>query len=193
MKLKRHFNKVILACILLLPGFTASANDMSFGKQKSAVCSTCHGLKGISPFPSSPNLAGQDADYIVHQLIAFKSGSRLNDTMQQISKSLTNDEMITLANYYSRQSPEVTNNGGDPLLIKKGRDKYSLCWSCHGDNGEGPGSYPSVAGQHPQYTIQQLKNFKDGARKNPVMKALVDVLSDDDMEALGAYIATLKP
>ena len=191
MKLKRHFNKVILVNILLLPGLTASANEMSFGKQKSAVCSGCHGLKGISPFPSNPNLAGQDADYIVHQLKAFKSGFRKSDVMRGISESLTDNEMIALANYYSRQ-PTDTPHDGDPLLIKKGRDKYSLCWSCHGDNGEGPGSYPSIAGQHPQYTIQQLKHFKDGSRINSVMKALVEILSPDDIEALSAYIATLK-
>ena len=192
MKLKPHFNRIILASIILLPVFTASANDMSFGKLKSEACSGCHGIKGISPFPLRPNLAGQDADYIVHQLKAFKSGSRINDTMMQISKSLTNDEMITLANYYSRQPAEIIH-GSDPLLIKKGQEKYSLCWSCHGENGEGPGSYPSVAGQHPQYTIQQLKNFKNGLRKNPVMKALTETLSVNEMEALGAYIATLKP
>jgi len=182
----------VLISSLFIFSINVSAADMSFGKLKSDTCATCHGVEGISPFPLIPNLAGQDADYIVHQLKAFKSGSRLNESMKQISKSLSNDEMITLANYFSRQSIE-TVDGGDPLLIKKGNDKYSFCWSCHGENGEGPGSYPSVAGQHPQYTIQQLKNFKDGSRKNPAMKALVEVLSADDMEALGAYIATLKP
>jgi cytochrome c553 len=192
MKLKLHFNRIILASIILLPVFTASATDMSFGKLKSDACSGCHGIKGISPFPLRPSLAGQDADYLVHQLKAFKSGLRKNDIMKGISESLTDNEMIALASYYSGQSAEVTISG-DALLIKKGREKYSLCWSCHGENGEGPGSYPSVAGQHPQYTIQQLKNFKDGSRKNPVMKALVGALSDNDMEALGAYIATLKP
>ena len=188
-------SKITLTSMILGAFFTcsniASAVDMSFGKQTAVVCSSCHGLKGISPFPFRPNLAGQDADYIVNQLKAFKSGFRTNETMQKISESLSNEEMIALASFYSRQAIETIANG-DPLLINKGKEKYSLCWSCHGDNGEGPGSYPSIAGQHPQYTTQQLKNFKNGRRVNPVMKAIVSVLTDEDMEALGAYIATLK-
>lgn len=111
--------------------------------------------------------------------------------MKVISESLTNDEMVALANYYSIQEPAIM--GGNTLLLEKGKDKYSLCWSCHGENGEGPGSYPRLAGQHSQYTTQQLKNFKNGLRTNPAMKAIVEVLSSDDMEALGAYIATLNP
>ncbi|MCK5188841.1 MAG: cytochrome c [Methylococcales bacterium] len=182
----------VLLSSLFIFSNSVSAADMSFGKLKSDICSSCHGLKGISPFPFRPNLAGQDADYIVHQLKAFKSGFRINDTMKQISESLSDGEMITLANYYSRQ-PTESIDGGDPLLIKKGKEKYSLCWSCHGDNGEGAGSYPRIASQHSQYTVQELKNFRNGSRKNPVMKAIISELSLDDMEALGAYLATLNP
>ena len=191
MKLKRLFNKVMLVSILLLSGFTALAEE-SLGKSKSATCSVCHGTKGISLDPMTPNLAGQDADYIVHQLEAFKSGTRKSAVMKSISKSLTNNEMIALANFYSSLPFKNMEEKGDSSLIAKGAAKYSLCWSCHGEKGEGPGSYPSIAGQHPQYTIQQLQHFKDGSRINPVMKSLVDILSTDDIEALSAYIATLK-
>lgn len=169
----------------------ASANEMSLGETKSTVCSSCHGLNGKSPFPLKPSLAGQNASYIVNQLKAFKSGRRINDTMKAISESLSNDEMVALATYYSIQEPEVM--GGNILLLEKGKDKYSLCWSCHGQNGEGPGSYPQISGQHAQYTTLQLKNFKNGLRINPAMNAIVSGLSSEDMEALGAYIATLNP
>ncbi len=169
----------------------ASANDIVLGESKSNLCSSCHGIDGNSAFPLKPNLAGQNAEYLVSQLKDFKSGRRKNDTMKVISGSLSNDEMVALAAYYSAQDPNIM--GGNTLLIEKGKDKYTLCWSCHGDNGEGPGSYPRLSGQHSQYTTQQLKNFKDGFRINPVMNAIVADLSHDDLEALGAYIASLKP
>ncbi|MFW5444571.1 MAG: c-type cytochrome [Methylococcaceae bacterium] len=189
MTLKINIPSIALAAGLICSNL-ASATEMSFGKQSSAACAGCHGLKGISTFPFRPNLAGQDTDYIVSQLKAFKSGFRTNETMKQISESLSNEEMTAIANFYARQSTEIIK-GGDPVLIKKGKEKYALCWSCHGDNGEGPGSYPSVAGQHAQYTVQQLKDFKSGSRTNPEMKAIASMLSIKEMEALGVYISTL--
>lgn len=185
-----QFTHIIISIIFIFCN-NASANDMSFGKVKSEVCSGCHGQRGISPFPTTPNLASQNSDYIISQLKAFKSGGRINDTMNKISASLNNNEIIALANYYSRQSPEIQK--GEPSLVKKGKEIYSLCWSCHGQKGEGPGSYPRIAGQHSQYTVKQLKEYKKGSRINAAMKAIVSELSSDDMEALGAYIGTLSP
>ena len=193
---KLQFTKMVIASIFILPSLASSddieADDIdTIGKDKSVICSACHGSNGNSSSPLIPNLAGQDADYIVHQLKAFKSGKRVNDTMKGISESLSEDEMIALANYYCIQPSEAL--AADTLLIKKGKEKYALCWSCHGHNGEGAGSYPRIASQHSQYTVQQLKNFKNGSRKNPVMKAIISDLSFDDIEALGAYLATLNP
>lgn len=181
-------NTIII--FLILSG-VASANEMSPGEAKSNVCSSCHGIDGNSIFPLKPNLAGQNADYIVSQLVAFKSGRRKNYAMEVISASLSNNEMDALATYYSLQEPNIIS--GNTLLVEKGKDLYSLCWSCHGDNGEGPGSYPKLAGQHSQYTIQQLNNFKNDSRINPVMNIIVKELNSHDIDALGAYIATLNP
>ena len=169
----------------------ASANDIALGEAKSNLCSSCHGADGNSAFPLKPNLAGQNAEYLVNQLKDFKSGRRKNDTMRVISASLSNDEMAALAAFYSTQAPNIMD--GNTLLIEKGKVKYSFCLSCHGDNGAGPGSYPKLEGQHSQYITLQLKNFKQGFRINPAMNAIVAELSHDDIEALGAYIATLKP
>jgi len=185
-------NKIILPYILIFSCFSATADNTALEVGKSAVCIACHGPTGIGSGPLKPNLASQDADYIVHQLKAFRSGVRKSIIMNSISKSLTDKEIIALAEFYSSQPFAGIKELGDPVLIKKGADKYSSCWTCHGEQGEGPGSYPSIAGQHPQYTVQQLLYFKDGSRINPVMKTLVDTLSIDDMKALGAYIATLS-
>ena len=78
-------------------------------------------------------------------------------------------------------------------MIAQGKKKYGLCWGCHGDNGEGPGSYPQISGQHPQYIVQQLINYKNGARINPAMNAIVADLGSGEIEALGAYISSLNP
>ena len=67
--------------------------------------------------------------------------------MKTISNSLTDNDMIALAAFYSTQAPDSIN--AEEELIKKGEQKYGLCWGCHGEQGEGPGSYPRIAGQNP--------------------------------------------
>ena len=168
-----------------------SAGDASAGKLKSTACSGCHGADGNSPGPLQPNLAGQDAGYIVHQIKAFKDGARQNSTMIAIAAGLSEVDMAGLAAYFAGQTPKSA--GGDALLAKKGQPNYNACWGCHGQNGRGQEGYPKLAGQHPEYIVQQLNNFKNGSRKNPAMKGITANLSDADLDALGAYLGSLNP
>ncbi|HEX7810765.1 MAG TPA: c-type cytochrome [Burkholderiales bacterium] len=66
-----------------------------------------------------------------------------------------------------------------------------VCAACHGADGNSPlAMNPSLAGQHAGYLLKQLKEFKSGARSNPVMMGMVANLSDDDMRSLAAYYAS---
>lgn len=67
------------------------------------------------------------------------------------------------------------------------------CSACHGQNGIGiiP-LYPNLAGQKREYLIAQLRAFRDGTRKNPIMSPMAVHLSDADIENVAAYLATLK-
>lgn len=166
------------------------AGDISAGKSKSAACSRCHGADGNSSGPLEPNLAGQDPEYISRQLRAFKEGTRDNGTMKGIAAGLSEADMAALAAYFAGQAPR--SSGGGARHARKGREKYQTCWGCHGMNGKGQEGYPRLAGQHPDYIVQQLKNFKSGVRKNPAMKSIVANLSSKDMDALGAYLGSLN-
>jgi len=70
----------------------------------------------------------------------------------------------------------------------------SLCVACHGIDGNSliPVN-PNLAGQHPEYIYKQLRDYKSGERKNPIMAGIVAGLSDDDMANLAAYFASQKP
>jgi cytochrome c553 len=68
-----------------------------------ATCTACHGANGVSRSPRVPNLAGQQPDYLVAQLHAFKSGTRKNDLMEAIAAQLSDTEMTALAHYWSSQ------------------------------------------------------------------------------------------
>lgn len=68
------------------------------------------------------------------------------------------------------------------------------CAACHGPDGNSINpEWPNLAGQHPNYTVQQLEAYKSGERADPSMSAMVTNVSPDDMVAIAAYYADQAP
>lgn len=85
---------------------------------------------------------------------------------------------------------------GDPA--KAQQIVTQVCSACHGADGNSTVPNPKLAGQHPEYLLKQLMNFKAQAgkpaeRSNAVMSGMVAPLSDEDMRNLAAYFANQKP
>lgn len=73
-----------------------------------------------------------------------------------------------------------------------GKAKSVVCASCHGVAGISSNPmWPNLAGQQEQYLSKQMKDFRDGARKDPMMSPMVAALSDDDIANLAAYYSSL--
>ncbi|MEM7183773.1 MAG: cytochrome c [Spirochaetota bacterium] len=91
------------AVLVFLAGKTSSiyAADIKAGEAKSAMCYTCHGIKGISTAPTYPNLAGQKKKYLIQQLKNYRSGFRKNAIMSAISQALSDKDIANLAAYYA--------------------------------------------------------------------------------------------
>jgi len=75
-----------------------------------------------------------------------------------------------------------------------GKQKSKACEACHGPDGNSPPSpdFPRIAGQHYDYLLKSLRDYKAGARKNPIMSGQVGSLSPQDMADLAAYYANQK-
>jgi cytochrome c553 len=75
-----------------------------------------------------------------------------------------------------------------------GKTKTAACAGCHGADGNGGAdpAWAKLAGQDADYLAKQLKDFKTGARKDPIMEGMSKPLSDKDMQDIGAYYAGLK-
>ena len=73
-----------------------------------------------------------------------------------------------------------------------GKAKSAACAGCHGATGQGVPPNPSLAGKPEAALAQALKDYKSGKRANPVKKGITAALSDQDMENLAAYYASLK-
>jgi cytochrome c553 len=81
------------------------------------ACQACHGANGVSRNRHVPNLAGQQAAYLVLQLQAFRSGTRKNDVMEAIAAQLSDAEMTGLADYWGRQP---AGGGADAHMTASG-------------------------------------------------------------------------
>ena len=77
--------------------------------------------------------------------------------------------------------------------VAAGKSKSAMCAACHGAAGVSAiPMYPNLAGQKEAYIAKQLKDFKAGNRKDPVMAPMAMALSDDDVANIAAYYASLK-
>jgi cytochrome c553 len=173
------------------------------------VCAACHGADGNSMQAANPSLAAQPAGYIANQLAHFKSGVRDNAIMKGFATALSPEDMKAVGEYYSRQKPRILG-AKDMKLAKAGETIWRsgipakgvpACTACHGPAGAGiAAQYPRLGGQHPEYTLEELKSFaamtRGGNDKDvggKVMTAIASKLSEAEMKALAEYAAGLKP
>jgi len=77
--------------------------------------------------------------------------------------------------------------------IEAGKTKAAICMACHGPEGVSVNPmWPNLAGQKAPYLEKQLKAFRSGERKDPVMAPMAASLSDEDIANLAAYFSSLK-
>lgn len=169
---------------------TPAPGDQAAGKAASATCGACHGEKGVSGNPSSPSLAGQDAQYLAAATRAYKDGSRNDPTMKGPVAPLEDAVIKNIAAFYANQQPQQPRVR-KPLTAAEWAQR---CDRCHGVNGNStdPRS-PALAGQRLDYLEKVLRAYQKGVRKSPQMAAMSDVLTDADIANLAAHYARQKP
>ena len=85
---------------------------------------------------------------------------------------------------------------GETLVTSGAGGKTIICAICHGAELKGLGDVPPIAGRSPMYVYRQLNDIKIGTRSGamtPLMKAVVDKLTDDDMISIAAYLVSRTP
>ena len=166
------------------------------------ACVACHGAAGNSTITQNPKLAGQHDAYIQKQLHNFKGPDRNNAIMTGIAKALGEDDVRNIAAFLEQQKP-APGSARNKNTVDLGKKIYRAgiaekqvpaCAGCHGPNGAGiPAQYARIAGQHQDYTITQLTNFRTGTRANSAqMTAVGKRMSDEEMQAVADYIAGLR-
>ncbi|TDY03669.1 c-type cytochrome [Thiohalophilus thiocyanatoxydans] len=195
----------ILAASLFAPSAAFAADgDAEAGEAKAQSCVACHGEKGDSKNADFPKLAGQHAGYTAKQLADFKQGETRSDPIMagQVA-GLSEQDMADLGAYYAEQS--VSMGQADEELAKLGEKIYrggnpdrgvSACIACHGPTGNGnpPANFPLLSGQHTDYLVKALEDFRDGKRtndQNGMMQDIASNMRDREIEAVASYISGL--
>ena len=179
------FPRLTLAALILILAAMAGpaqAGDAEAGAVLADTCLGCHGIKGYrNAYPNYrvPKLGGQHEDYLVLALQGYKQGTRKHPTMIAQSDSLSDEDMKDLAAYFAGQGEAMTGEvetGGDAAA---GKEKIAVCTACHGEAGISPApNWPNLAGQHEDYLVHALKQYRSGERSDAVMMGQAVNLTD---------------
>ena len=183
---------------------TDAAAELPPGEElfKTKTCFTCHGADGAHPLlPEYPEIAGQNAQYVLQQSRDIKSGSRSNGqtaAMKGVMHLVSDQELEILAEYIASLPPNTDVAGADPESEGANLFMTKTCFTCHGADGKTPllPEYPKIAGHNMEYALQQIMDIKSGARDNgqtAAMKGVMHLVDDNEIRILAEYLATMEP
>ena len=173
------------------------------------ACVRCHGVDGAGrPSGAFPRLDIQAPDYLYRALDEYASGARPSGIMQPVAAALGEDQMRRLARHYAEVAARSSGNGGDPDagLVELGRRivtagvadrQIAPCQACHGlEEGPQNALFPSLAGQYANYTMLQLRLWKEGKRGggafSEIMAPIVAGMTDEEMRAVALFYEGLS-
>jgi len=167
---------------------TPSPGNQAAGKTAAAACAGCHGEGGVST-GTAPSLAGQDAQYFASAMKEYKAGTRTDQAMKAPAASVDETAVKNLAAYYANQVPQPPKFR-KPLTTAEMAER---CDRCHGVDGNStdPRS-PALAAQRTDYLEKVMRGYRKGERKSKAMSAMLDEVSDADIESLAAHYARQK-
>jgi len=175
----------------------ASRREQAYaaGQERALFCGYCHGEDGNSKRPHIPNLASQNPIYLFRSFETFANGERIDYVMSKLAKSLTLEDRVNVAVYFSQQKVVPAAAKGDAALIQRGAALFlRTCAGCHGDRAQGMETMPRLAGQPDEYIRKALTRFRnnDPSRAGSVMIGIADKLSEAEIESLAIYLAQLQ-
>lgn len=174
--------------------------DAERGRIAYRVCQGCHKPDGSGlPDGTYPQLAGQHATVLIKQMADVREGRRENPKMFPYAGKhmIDTQEIADVAIYLQNMKIPHDNGKGSGANAARGKELFKAdCQICHGENGEGSEKkfYPVLAGQHYKYLVRQIRDIRDGKRRNanPKMVEVVKDYADADAELVADYMSRLS-
>ena len=164
---------------------------------KVTVCNSCHGPDGVPPSPTTPNIWGQQENYLVKQMNDYRSGVRGNSPiMSAIMRDVAQEETGKIAAHYAAKSWPARQVAAAAALAAPPpaaiADKIATCRACHQQNFQGGEQGPRLAGLSHEYLVAAMTSFADGRRTNNAdMPGLMKALTESERDAMARYLAGL--
>lgn len=186
-------------------GIPANGRDLVTSHE----CAHCHGQDGRASQDDRPNLAGQNREYLIKQLLDFQATAasgfwpaRIQRLMNPHAMGLSHQQIADAAAFFS--SLECRGSRYKPVSAPVKPEIASRCESCHGRDGAAPlsPSIPRLAGQNREYLVKQIDLFKNhphgvqlvaaggASRGNPMMEPQAWPLTTDEIQHLAAYFSS---
>ena len=193
------FKVFVLGASICLISAIARADDSTDTAKTITRCEACHGPRGDGAFFSIPRLNGQQAAYLASRFRSFSDPTRQDphatNNMWPMASQVTDAAMAPIAKYFSGQAPTPLRSSG-PLaaagrkIYEQGAKGVPACQSCHGEQAEGKGGVPRLAGQHGGYLTAQMWSFNFMLRNNATMHPSVKYMTDEQIRSLVSYLAS---
>ncbi len=163
----------------------ADFGDPAQGEPHTVLCSGCHGLLGVSSDSATPSLAGQDPEYLVNAIKAYRN-PRKYEPMIRVVAGLTDTDVDNIAAFYTIQKSKPAENGR--ALIQELTER---CNRCHGAGVRSSDTaIPGLNGQDMDYLVMALRSYRDNRRQTSVMHNMVLPYGDAVIETLASYYAS---
>ncbi|SHI60372.1 cytochrome subunit of sulfide dehydrogenase [Malonomonas rubra DSM 5091] len=179
---------IVIFSLALAGVVFAAGNQPLPGERLSKTCASCHGTDGASPGKLIPIIGGQKKGYLQTVMKEYASGVRPGSVMANLAKGYDAKEQKQIAEFFFTKpwvnTPHAAASTAKATLVKS-------CQGCHGKNGEGKGNFPRIGGQHPEYLLEALLEYKNGERKAGTMM-LVKGIDEATLKQMADYYSSLK-
>jgi len=162
-----------------------SSGDAVAGEPLTAVCGGCHGSHGVSTDTATPSLAGQDAQYLLDAIKAYRT-TRKRESMRVYVTGLSDKDIENIAAYYSVQAAKASEKG--QTIVKDLTDK---CARCHSADVDNPAmAVPKINGQDRDYLVMALRAYRDDRRESTTMHKMSLPYGDSIIESVASFYAS---
>ncbi|QQA41912.1 c-type cytochrome [Pelagovum pacificum] len=163
------------------------------GPAGAGYCAGCH----IDVDSHVPRLDILSADYIAAELQAYHAGDRESGIMEQAATDVPQTAHLDLAEYFAQtpiERPAGEGSAEGETLATRGSNDVPACTACHGPGQTEAQRFPSLSGQDEAYLATQLRLWRDGGRTgSEKMTIAAEELTDEEIDALAAWFASLEP
>lgn len=158
--------------------------DPAAGEPLTAMCGGCHGPGGVSRDAATPSLAGQDPQYLVRSIKAYRT-SRQHWGMQRYVAGLSDKDIENITAFYVVQKSLPADT-----VPSSARELAAKCDRCHDTEDSAKMVVPVLRGQDKDYLVMALRAYRDDKRESTTMHKMSVIYSNAIIDDIASYYAS---